>query len=115
MKFSARLAGRSLERRFERMQRALEVAAIGAAAEALAILVELEREREGLRAPLQRTSAGKRRFVGAGDSESLARELGSPGQAPAPWLAPSLPGARAPMRAAALLAVARALSGRSGR
>jgi hypothetical protein len=100
----------ALRRRFDARLRELELAALDAAATALGEALARTREREGLRGPLRRAAPPHRRSVGADDPESLARELGSPGHAPAPWLAPSLPGARAPMRAAVVQAAARALS-----
>ena len=110
MKISARLDGRALSRALSRIADTIATSALDAVADAFADELNRAREREGLSTSLVRGGDARRRHVGANDPESLARELGSPGRAPAPWLAPVLPGARAPMRAAARTAVARALS-----
>jgi len=110
VKLAAQLSAASLRRRLARLERDVETAALGAAADTLEAEIAHAREREQLHAPLLRGGDARRRFIGADDPESLARELGSPSEPPAPWLAPSLPVARAPMRAAVVKAVARALS-----
>jgi hypothetical protein len=84
--------------------------AAGAAADALASEIARTRKNAGLNAPLERTEAGARREVGASDPASVAREFGTLETDPAPWLAPSLPAAQSPMRAAVVTAVARAIS-----
>lgn len=110
MKLAAHLAAGPLGRRFARLQGEIENAALDAASDALAAEMTAARGREALHAPLLRSADARRRLVGAGDADSVTRELGSPSEPPAPWLAPVLPAARAPMRAAVLRAVARALS-----
>ena len=110
MKISARLDVRALSRALSRVANTIETPALDAVADAFADELDHAREREGLSTPLVRSGDARRRHVGANDPESLARELGSPGRAPAPWLAPVLPAVRVPMRAAARTAVARALS-----
>lgn len=110
MKVAAQVSGGALQRRLARLREEIEQAALDAAADALASELARVREAEGLRAPLLRGADARRRMVGAADADSVARELGDPGRAPAPWLAPFLPGAPAPMRAAVQNAVARALS-----
>lgn len=84
--------------------------AADAAAGALANEVTRARQNDGLDAPLQRFGKGTRREVGASDPVSIAREFGTLATDPAPWLAPSLPAAQGPMRAAVVTAVARAIS-----
>jgi hypothetical protein len=105
VKVSATVASGGLQKRLARLLSELEPAALDAAADALATHLKDAREREGPHAPLLRDSSAHRRSVGAGDPESIARELGGPTESPAPWLAPVLPGRRAPMRAAAQAAV----------
>jgi hypothetical protein len=71
-----------------------------------------------LRAELQRESGnaisveprGSRRAVGSYDADLAAQEFGTIEQTPSPWLAPVLPLALEPMRAAANAAAARAVS-----
>ncbi|MBX3550191.1 MAG: hypothetical protein AB7O46_07570 [Xanthobacteraceae bacterium] len=53
---------------------------------------------------------GTRRVVGSNDPADAAREFGTLDQPPSPWLAPVLPLALEPMRAAARTAAARAVS-----
>lgn len=84
--------------------------AADAAADALANEIARTRKNAGLDAPFERTQAGARREVGASDPISIAREFGTLETDPAPWLAPSLPAAQGPMRAAVVTAVARAIS-----
>ena len=110
MKIKAQLADPALRRSFAKLLEALEPVTLNATADALAEELETAREREGLHEPLRRHSRARRRLVGADDPDSIARELGGPGRAPAPWLAPTLPLVRAPMRAAAIKAVARTIS-----
>lgn len=125
MKIAAKVSTGDLARGLARLQTEIEASAIDAAADVLAAELSETREREVLYAPLLRGVAASGRFVGANDAESVAREFGTLDQPPAPWLAPSLPRARArmrreaaahagnagaPMRAAVMQAVARALS-----
>lgn len=111
MKLHAQIRGLDgLGRRLAQIAEAAAAPAVEAAADALAHELDRARESEGLSAPLRRGGSPRRRRIGANDSESLGRELGSPLRAPAPWLTPVLPGARSPMRAAAQNAVARAIS-----
>lgn len=53
---------------------------------------------------------GTRRVVGSASAEDAASEFGALDQPPTPWLAPVLPLAREPMRAAARTAAVRAVS-----
>jgi hypothetical protein len=115
VKLAAKLSATALSRRFARLQDEIEGAALDAAADALADELAQVREREDLHAPLVREQNERRRLVGADDPDSIAREFGTPSEPPAPWLAPSLPLARAPMRAAAFEAAARVLSTLSSR
>jgi hypothetical protein len=101
VKLAAKLSANALSRRFARLQDEIEGAALDAAADALADELAQVRAREHLHAPLMRERNERRRLVGADDQNSIAREFGNPTEPPAPWLAPSLPLARAPMRAAA--------------
>ena len=112
MKLRVQVRGLDLGRRLARIAEAAVASAIEAAADALAGELARARDSDGLSAPLLRGGTPRRRKIGANDSESLGRELGSPLRAPAPWLTPVLPGARSPMRAAAQNAVARAISSR---
>lgn len=111
MKFTARFddAGR-LSRRLTKLASDIAPAATDAAAGALAEVLQHAREDAGLSAPLLRGASGRNRSVGMNDDASLTREFGTFDTDPTPWLAPSLPAARRPMRAAAATAVARALS-----
>lgn len=111
MKFAAHLLGVDrIAGGLKNLGGSMAASAADAAADALAAALDETREAEGLGAPLVRTGNGARRAVGAGDPGSSAREFGTLDTDPAPWLAPSLPAARGPMRAAAAAAVARALS-----
>jgi hypothetical protein len=111
----ARIAGLdTLGRRLAAIGEAAADSAVAAAADALTQELERVREPEGL-PPLARDGVPRRRRIVARDPASVARELGTLDTPPAPWLAPVLPGARRPMRAAAqaqVRAVARALSRR---
>jgi hypothetical protein len=89
---------------------AVAAPAAQAAVDALAATIEETRRANGLAAPLERQGEGARHVVGISDAASIAREFGTLEQDAAPWLAPSLPTARSPMRAAVQTAVARALS-----
>lgn len=53
---------------------------------------------------------GGRRVVGSVAAEDAAREFGTLTEPATPWLSPVLPLVREPMRAAAMVAAARALS-----
>ena len=90
MKFAARVRGDGKLRALAGLEATLPRAALDAAADALV--------REAERAPED-----------AGVTGTIARD-GFGAFPPAPWLAPVLPAVRGPMRAAALAAVARALS-----
>ena len=115
MKVRAQIRGLDLSRRLARIAEAAVAPAIEAAADALERELARAREREGLSAPLLRSGTSRRRRVGATDPESLGRELGSPVRAPAPWLTPVLPGARSPMRAAALARVRDVVAAHAGK
>ncbi len=84
--------------------------AVDAAAYALAEEIEKSRPAGSFGTPLDRTGEGARREIGASDPVFVARELGTLETDAAPWLAPSLPAAKSPMRAAVVTAVARAIS-----
>lgn len=84
--------------------------AADAAAGAFANKVTRTRLSDGLETPLDLGGEGVHREVGASDTASVAREFGTLETDPAPWLAPSLPAAQGPMRAAVVTAVARAIS-----
>lgn len=84
---------------------ALRDAAADAAAEAL----RAELERTGENAIAVRPM-GVRRAVGSSDPRDAAREFGTLTETPSPWLAPVLPTALEPMRAAVDATVARAFS-----
>lgn len=84
--------------------------AADAATEALVNEIARTRKNDGLDASLDLSGEGARREVGASDPASVAREFGTLETDPAPWLAPSLPAAQGPMRAAVVTAVARAIS-----
>lgn len=84
-----------------------QLAASVTAAAALALQNELQRSG----APdlfLQRADATRR--VGTHDAAAILRQTGSLANDPDPWLAPSLPPARAAMREAARAAVSRTLA-----
>ena len=83
----------------------LHEAVVAAAAEALRSELESAEASVLIAAP-----HGARRVVGSPDPAAAAREFGTLEQAPSPWLAPVLPLALEPMRAAADTAVARAIS-----
>jgi hypothetical protein len=112
VKFSADIVSNGVQKQLTRLLAGLAPAVLDAAADALAKELEHARRSEGLHAPLLREGDARGRSVGANDPDSIAREFGSPTEPPAPWLAPVLPAARAPLRAAVFQAVARALSRR---
>jgi hypothetical protein len=100
-----------LLRKLRAADSAFREAALDAAAEALR--GELARENGNVIAV---SSQASRRSVGSSDPVDAARERGTLTQTPSPWLAPVLPLALEPMRAAANSAVARAVSAlRSGK
>jgi hypothetical protein len=105
MKLRAVHTSGRLLRRLRAVDSALRKAALDAAAEALRR--ELARESGNVIAV---GSQGSRRSVGSSDPADATRELGTLEQAPSPWLAPVLPLALEPMRAAAQTAAARAFS-----
>ena len=78
--------------------------------DALAATISEARQASGLDQSLEKSGKGARRALGASDLHSILREFGSLEQNAMPWLAPSLPAALGPMRAAAAAAVARAIS-----
>lgn len=111
MNISADLRG--LDQITEGLQKfgaALAAPAAQAATDALVTTIDGTRRANGLAVPLQRQGEGARRAITASDPASAAAEFGTLEQDAAPWLAPSLPTARSPMRAAVVTAVARALS-----
>ena len=116
MKLSADLIGLDpLMRRLAKLGETIAAPAVEAATDALAHELERAREVAGLTEPLMQDGNARRHRIGASDIPSVARELGSLLEPPAPWLAPALPAARRPMRAAVNAAAARALSGLSPR
>jgi hypothetical protein len=109
--FSAKLAGLdAIIGHLKNLGDALAGPATNAAADALAQTLEQTRKAEGLTAPLDRKRAGATAEIGASDPDSVAREFGTLETEPSPWLAPSLPAAQGPMRAAIASAAARAIS-----
>lgn len=115
MKVRAQIRGLDLGRRLAQIAEAAAAPAVEAAADALGRELARARESQGLSAPLLRAGTPRRRRIGANDPESLGRELGSPVRAPAPWLTPVLPGARSPMRAAALARVRDVVAAHAGK
>lgn len=107
MKLRAVLSSAAFARRLRAADSMLHEAVVTAAAEALR--GELEGA-AGSTSSLFVTPHGVRRVVGSSDPADAAREFGTPEQAPSPWLAPVLPLALEPMRAAADAAAARAVS-----
>lgn len=111
MKFTANLLGLDqIIGSLKKFGSSVATPAADTAADALANEVTRARRNDGLDAPLQRIGEGAWREVGASDPASIAREFGTLETNPAPWLAPSLPAAQGPMRAAVVTAVARAIS-----
>jgi hypothetical protein len=111
VKFSADSRGLDrLAADLTKLARALTEPAVEAATDALASTVAQSRQEQALDPALIPSGEGPRRLLGASDRESIARELGSLDFEATPWLAPSLPAARGPMRAAVHAAVARAIS-----
>jgi hypothetical protein len=111
LNFAAKFSGATtLSRQLTELGKELAPAAVDAAAGALVATLAQGREAEGLNAPLINRAEAQGRSVGAADADSIAREFGTFDTNPAPWLAPSLPAARGPMRAAVATAVARAIS-----
>jgi hypothetical protein len=111
VKFSAALPG--LDRLMDGLEKfgeALAAPATEAAAEALAETLRENRSAQALDAPLARSGAGASQAIVASDPESVRREFGTIDLDATPWLAPSLPAAQGPMRAAVVTAVARAIS-----
>jgi hypothetical protein len=94
-----------LFRRLRSADSKLREAAIDAAAEAL----QDELQRAGANT-ISVQPLGPRRSVGSLDPSDAAREFGTQTQTPSPWLAPVLPLAREPMRAAAKTAAVRVFS-----
>lgn len=97
-------SGRLLQR-LRGADSALREAATDAGAEALR--TELQREHTN---PILVVPQGSRRTVGSPNTADAAREFGTLTQMPTPWLAPVLPLALEPMRAAVDAAAARAVS-----
>lgn len=58
---------------------------------------------------------GLRRAVGTSDADAVNREIGTLEKTPQPWLAPSLPPARGPMRAAVHARVRDIVAAHAGR
>ncbi len=111
MKLSANLLGLDqIMRGLKNFAGSVASPAVGAAADALAHTIEDTQRAENLEAPFDRTGEGARREIGASDPISVACEFGTLEQDASPWLEPSLPAAKRPMRAAVVTAVARAIS-----
>ena len=106
MKLRAVLASGRILRRLRGMDATIREAAIDAAAEALR--GELTRAGENV---ISVETRGSSRAVGSSDPADAARELGTLELPPSPWLAPVLPTALEPRRAAASTAAARTVSG----
>jgi hypothetical protein len=83
-------------RRLRAKDSTLRDAVTGAAAQALRD--EIARRGD---ASVSIAADGARRSVGSVNPEDITREFGTLEQSPSPWLAPVLPPAREPMRAAA--------------
>jgi hypothetical protein len=94
-------------RRLRAKESTLRDAVTGAAAQALR--EEITRRSD---ASVSIAAEGARRWVGSANPEDITREFGTREQPPSSWLAPVLPLAREPMRAAADASAARALSKR---
>lgn len=109
MKLRASFAGL-----FTRRLRALEPALREAVADAAANALRNEIERyDG--AAISVASQGMRRAVGSNDPADAAREFGTLTQPASPWLAPVLPLALEPMRAAANARVRELFAARAGK
>jgi len=105
VKLRAVLTPGRILRRLRGMDAAIRDAARDAAAEALRN--ELTRAGENV---ISVEARGSSRAVGSSDPADAARELGTLELPPSPWLAPALPTALEPMRAAASTAAARTVS-----
>lgn len=104
MKLRAVYSAGRLFRRLRRADAVLREAALDAAADALR--GELQRSASAITV----ASQGSHRSVGSADPADATREFGTLTQTPSPWLAPVLPLALEPMRAAVDAAAARAVS-----
>ncbi len=93
--------------RLLRRLRAADAALREAAADAAADALKDELQHAGGSA-VSVQPRGARRAVGSNDPRDAAREFGTLTQIPSPWLAPALPTALEPMRAAVEATVARA-------
>lgn len=91
--------------RFRKAEPALREAVLDAAAEALLHELQYAGALE-----TEISKHGSKRFVGSGNAADAEREFGTLEQNSSPWLAPVLPLALEPMRAAATRAAARAVS-----
>lgn len=115
MKVRATVSGfEPMLRQLRRRGRTAAQAASAAAAEALVQTLDRAKDTQGISAPLLQTQRGNRYSVGIADTEAIGRELGTLHNEANPWLAPVLPAARGPMRAAAASAATRAISSRKG-
>jgi hypothetical protein len=101
VKVSVLIGGATLRPRLARLGERVAAAALDAASDALADEAERAREAAGLSGQIVRDGMARRRLIGSRDPASVARELGTLGVPPAPWLAPVAPAARAGLRAAA--------------
>jgi hypothetical protein len=110
VKLTAKISGIEILRGLARLEDALANAALDAATDALVREAERARTAAGLAGSIERDGTARRRLIGSRDPAAVARELGTLERPPAPWLAPVLPAVRATLRAAALQAVARAIS-----
>jgi hypothetical protein len=116
MKLRASVSGfESVLRSLRRQGHLAAQAASTAAADTFVQELEGAKDGAGISAPLMREQSGNLHSIGVDDPEAINRELGTLNVEPTPWLAPVLPAARGPMRAAAVAAAARAISSRKGK
>ena len=87
----------------------LAVPAAQAAADTLVTEINQTRGANNPPVSVEQKGEGARRMISVSDAESIAREFGTLEQDATPWLAPALPVARNPMRAAVLARMLSAL------
>jgi hypothetical protein len=111
MKIGVTLSGADALRR-GLSARAKLIAGDAADAASAVLRMEVERviERENISAPVRVDRMPSARRVAVSGAAAAEREFGTLETEPAPWLAPVLPAARGPMRAAARNAAVRANS-----
>ncbi len=111
MKFGVTVTGAEpLHRKLS--ARAKIIAADVAEAASTALVKEIERNQdpEASFSPVAQMLKQNTRAVSVSDPDAIEREFGTLDKDPSPWLAPVLPAARGPMRAAAINAAVRAIS-----